>query len=582
MPVPGAVGPYSGNLGGFGVVQGSSAVRRQGSQIVDLGRTSQLPRARKPFKAAIVIAAALAILTAIGLPAGKASAVDAPAKSGMLVLYDSTGKWAFLGDLYAQVEGNLASHFGSWKAEPVSNYQQGDMAGFAAVTYAGSTFDEPLPAAFLDDVLTGTTPVLWSGLNIWQLQDRANAVNGDDAFSSRYGWQYGGLDPTPINAVSYKGHELTRISENANAVVTIQVTNPAKVTVLAQAKHTDGTTTPWAVRSAGLTYLSEVPFTYITDSDRYLIYTDLLFDLLAPQTPERHRAMIRIEDVSPASDPKNLRALADMLHAKHVPFSIATFPVWKDPNGYGPGRPATLTFKDRPEVVAAIKYMQARGGTVVGHGYTHQLGWKPNPYNGRSGTDYEFMRTHLDDDGGVVYDGPRFGDSMRWATKILETSRREIAKAGLGRINIEVLPHYTASAADFRAVGKTFTAAYGRDLLFPGVLKGGPVDYSHSQVQFFPYEVNDVYGQKVIPETLDHVELKADNKTPVIGAKELAARAAAELVVRDSFASSFYHSFYPPAELAKVIDAVKAQGYTYVSPAQVLASWPTGKASAAK
>ena len=63
----------------------------------------------------------------------------------------------------------------------------------------------------------------------------------------------------------------------------------------------------------------------------------------------------------------------------------------------------------------------------------------------------------------------------------------------------------------------------------------------------------------------------------MIGAKELAARAAAELAVRDSFASSFYHSFYPPAELAKVIDAVRAQGYTYVSPAQVLASWPGSK-----
>ena len=541
---------------------------------MNLGSTGRIHRIR----VSTVLVAAIALLTALGLPAGRATAADSSTpKGGMLVLYDSTGQWAFLGDLYAQVEGNLASHFGAWTAEPVSAYKPGEMSGYSAVTYAGSTFDEPLPTAFLDDVLAGVTPVLWSGLNIWQLQDRANAVGGDGSFSARYGWQYGGLDSSPIDAVTYKGRDLTRDADNANAVVSIDVTDPAKVTVLAKAKHTDGTTAPWAVRSANLTYLSEAPFTFISDADRYLIYTDLLFDLLAPQTPERHRAMIRIEDVSPASDPKNLRALADMMYAKHVPFSIATFPVWKDPNGYGKGRPATLTFKDRPEVVAAIKYMQAHGGTVVGHGYTHQLGWKPNPYNGRSGTDYEFMRTHLDADGGVVYDGPVSGDSQKWATQRLEASRKDIAKAGLGKINIEVLPHYTASAADFKAVGQTFTAEYGRDLLFPGVLKGGPVDYSHSQAQFFPYEVNDVYGQKVIPENLDHVELKADNKTPVIGAKELAARAAAELAVRDSFASSFYHSFYPPAELAKVIDAVRAQGYTYVSPAQVLASWPGSK-----
>lgn len=514
---------------------------------------------------------------ALGLPATATAADTTPARRGMLVLYDSTGPWAFLGDMYAQVEGNLASHFGSWTAEAVTDYKPGDMARYSAVTYSGSTFGEPLPAAFLDDVLAGGTPVLWAGVNIWELETRAADVRGDGAFAAQYGWTYGGLDKSAIDGVVYKGRTLTRVPGNAAGIVGIDVTDPAKVTVLAQAEHTDGTTTPWAVRSAGLTYVSEVPFTFITESDRYLAYTDLMFDLLAPQTAERHRALIRIEDVSPASDPKNLRALADMLHAKHVPFAIATFPVWKDPNGYGKGRPATLTFKDRPEVVAAIKYMQSRGGTVVGHGYTHQLGWKPNPYNGRSGTDYEFMRTHLNADGGLEYDGPVPGDSEQWAGKVLEQSRTDIAKAGLGTIKVEVLPHYTASAADFRAVGKHFTAAYGRDLLFPGVLKGGTIDYTHSQVQFFPYEVTDVYGQRVIPETLDHVELAADNRTPVIGAKDLGERAAAAKVVRDSFASAFYHSFYPPAELAKVIDAVRAQGYTYVSVADVLANWPTAK-----
>ncbi len=229
----------------------------------------------------------------------------------MLVLYDSTGQWAFLGDLYAQVEGNLASHFGNWKAEPVSAYKAGEMNGYTAVTYAGSTFDEPLPAAFLDDVLAGGTPVLWSGLNIWQLQDRANAVGGDGTFSSKYGWQYGGLDASAIDAVTYKGRDLTRIPENANAVVAIDVTEPSKVTVLAQAKHTNGTTAPWAVRSANLTYLSEVPFTYITDSDRYLIYTDLLFDLPPKHLPrprngrsalpagQGHGARLSVGDLTP-------------------------------------------------------------------------------------------------------------------------------------------------------------------------------------------------------------------------------------------------------------------------------------------
>ena len=65
------------------------------------------------------------------------------------------------------------------------------------------------------------------------------------------------------------------------------------------AVRSDGSTFPWALRSQNLTYVGELPFVYTSETDRYLVFADLLFDALAPRTPERHRALLRLEDINP-------------------------------------------------------------------------------------------------------------------------------------------------------------------------------------------------------------------------------------------------------------------------------------------
>ena len=67
---------------------------------------------------------------------------------GALVLYDTTGPYGWLGELYATATVNLASHFGSWTAKPVASYAAGDMSAYTATIYIGSTYDEPLPRAW--------------------------------------------------------------------------------------------------------------------------------------------------------------------------------------------------------------------------------------------------------------------------------------------------------------------------------------------------------------------------------------------------------------------------------------------------
>jgi uncharacterized protein YdaL len=165
----------------------------------------------------------------------------------------------------------------------VAQYAAGELDGYAAVVYLGSTFDEPLPTPFLNDVLAGSRPVLWVGSNIWQL------VSQDPTFAADFGFTTTFYDTSPVSRVDYKGTALTRDLLNGGGIVGVQINDPTRAQVLATAVKGDGSTIPWAVRGANLTYVGESPFSYVTGNDRYLAFADLLFDLLAPSTPRRGR-----------------------------------------------------------------------------------------------------------------------------------------------------------------------------------------------------------------------------------------------------------------------------------------------------
>lgn len=462
------------------------------------------------------LAAAPAVKTGTG--------VSATATAKTLVLYDASGAYAFLGEQYAIGGANLSSHFGSWTAKPATAYVAGEINAYTAAIYFGSTYDEPLPAAFLNDVLATTKPVLWADFNIWQLANRANQVT-PGSFVARYGWDatQSYFDPssmsaaTPVNQVNYKGKALTRDGvNNLSGILNPNISNPALVTVLASAVRGDGsgTTLPWAIRSANLTYIGEIPFSYMKEEDRILAFDDLLFDLYG-QTQVHHRAMVRLEDVNATNDPTELKAVADYLYSQGVPFGFGVFPVYMDPLGYftgtnctagvqcGPSQ--TLRLKDAQvkAVVDALKYLIAHGGTIIEHGYTHQADVGINPYNKVSGDDFEFYRTIENPDHTLNFAGPLPGDSTTWANNRITSSNTAFTQAGLAVPTIFEFPHYSGSAVDYKAVATRFNTRWERTLYFNGLLTGSAVSYTHVFGQLFPYAVRDVYGTVVLPENLE-------------------------------------------------------------------------------
>jgi uncharacterized protein YdaL len=484
------------------------------------------------------------------------------------VLYDTTNDFGWLGEIYAMMTANLVSHFGAWTAKPVASYTAGTMSAYTAVVYIGSTYDEPLPAAFLDDVLAGSTPVFWLRDNIWQLTARWAALNPGGSFAASYGWMWAGFDFSSIAEILYKGVSLRRYVDNGAGILDHAAVDPT--IVLAWAVRADGSRFPWAVRSRNLTYLGENPFVFIVEGDRLLAFEDLMYDALAPAATERHRALLRLEDITPASDPAKLRAVADYLASRAVPFGFGVSPFYRDPLGHhGGGSPREFRLREAPDVVRALKYLQHRGGVMVTHGWTHQYGNVANPYNGVSGDDFEFYRVVENPDHTLTFVGPVAEDTRRWALGRIDAAAWDFLVAGLRPPSIFEFPHYAASAVDYEAVADRYPTRWERSFYFSGLLSGGGVDHSRLAGQRFSYVVRDVYGTKVLPENLGSIEPEPFFQFPTRFPTDILADAARVRVIRDGFASFYFHPFLDIAYLKETVEGLQSAGWEFVSPASL-------------
>lgn len=470
-----------------------------------------------------------------------------------LVLFDNKGGYAAYATQTADLAANFVSHFAQPVLQPVTRYHRGEMAQYAAVVYVGTTFGEPLPAAFLTDMRAATRPVLWLGGNVAEL------TNG--AFARANGWRAGADRQGDYTSVVYRH---VRLEDDNNDLTGIDILNSAKAGVLATAITAGGGSTPWAVRSGALTYVAEVPLDDGNGSglDRSFAVADMMGAMSGPVQP-RHRMLVRLEDVGPSSDPVQLREIADLLSADHIPFSIALYPVYTGPVTQHPR--ARFSLADRPQLVEAIKYMLAKGGTLILHGYTHQLGDTRNPNDGQSGEDYEFLRVHYNARHSIVYDGTPTDNPAAWTRQRIGMALAAIRAAGLPRPLFWQFPEYGASPAEYRVVASEFLARTDRGSYEQG-----------SQLQTLteqspPYLVRDVYGSPVLPETLGYIA-NPDQRASGPGSIRflLAAATAQKDVVRDNVAGFYYHPFLGVGPLRQLVDGLRHEGYQFVSACAVL------------
>jgi len=486
-----------------------------------------------------------------------------------LILYDTTGPYGWIGEIHARMLANLLGHFPiTYQAMPVGKYSRGLIGLYGATFYIGSTYDSSLPAAFASDVMTSNKPVCWFKYNIWQL-----AWN-DSRFPSRFGFTFNWLDWTGYDTVYYQGQTFGKYQADPELGL-VWILYPSVCSEVATACRKTGPDTeeciPYIVHGRNLWYVADLPFSYVSEDGRYLVFCDLLHDILGIDHAASKRALLRIEDVDTTADPDRLREIADYLHSEHVPFAVSVIPSYADPFGvYNQGVAEYDRLSWEPELVDALKYMVRQGGSIVLHGYSHQYDSTANPFDGVTGDDFEFYRVQFDAQGKSLYNGPVPEDSKGWAGGRVAAGLKELRACGLEPVAWET-PHYAASAVDYRVFASKFPITTQRVLYFqvavkPGGFKGtGHPDPAYFGGQFFPYVIQqDVYGQKVIPENLGSYEPDPWEGYRQWLVPDILRAADKNLAVRDGWAGFYFHPFYDLPYLQELVQGIKARGYTFV------------------
>jgi uncharacterized protein YdaL len=421
----------------------------------------------------------------------------------------------------------LLGHFNATsRVLGVNEYVPHTFSRYDLVFFIGFDAAYTPPARFQDDVLSSATPVIWMDTGFREFSSRADV-------RKKYGFSVSHIDSLSVFDVVRAGDRtFTKGEPNINM---IEISDRRKVTVSATAlssgKHWE---VPYIVRSGNLMYIADCPFASATETDRYLLFADMLHDLLLQPHESSHTAMIRIEDVNPLENPAKLREIADILSSRNIPFLVGVIPFY-----VSRGEGINVSLSDRPDLVDALKYMVQNGGTIVMHGVTHQ-------YRGITAVDYEFWDE--------TTNRPIKEETVEGITRKLDTGIQEFMKNGLYPLVWET-PHYTASTKLYETVSKYFSTAMEQRLAIEDADAG----------QYFPYMIQkDLYGQRIIPENLGYVPLDPDPAVGEAAVQHIIAGAKVNLAVRDGFASNFFHAFVDLDLLKEIVDGVQALGYTYM------------------
>jgi uncharacterized protein YdaL len=525
------------------------------------------------------------------------------------------------GPINAIMLANLLGHWPHYeiRVRPIQTYQPSDLETCKATIYLSTTGEAEVPQAFLSDYFDTQKAVAWVGFGPGRLDARRleltfqHRVSGHVTIEDR-----GSKEARFYQYVAYKGSLFRKdvITSNGQhegafeAVRFIPVSAEARAVVVADLIH-NGTydSTPYVLRAGNKFLIGDIPFAYMHESDRYFAFADLLFDILGEQ-PRRstHFAFARTEDIHGLYDRGLLRAAFSAMRTEGVPISIAHIPLFMDPfNAFGQGKIETpRPAHDEPAFRALIAELaKDPRNAIVWHGTTHQFGLAKNPHTGTSGDDYEFWD--------MVAQRPVAGDGVAFTLDRLADGLRVFEQYKIPP-RYWVTPHYHSSAVNNRVFGAVFPWTVGRVTYFPssfkpaftlkavdaGIGAGLPsVDQSllsdlkkrdwgnldeRSQgelTQMFPFEIyRDVYGQRVIPETLGYLSFATTDQTAFVRTPEdMLADARRNLVVRDYWASFFFHPYiFAPRdeggvgrhrgdtlELRTLLIGMKLLGYQFVA-----------------
>ncbi len=511
-----------------------------------------------------------------------------------------------MGKAGAMLLTNLLGHFPvTINYKPADQYIDNEIITHEIDTifYFGSTYDvlsyyansSPEYKSYIDffqDVIENNKKVVWINYNLNFLIDEWNNGGFSPAtFEQASGFSYHDVvTSAKYNRVRYKNTELYKgvipfanpgtdtsrcIAENNQTFACetelnyVEITNPNKAKSWATAYSTLDDSTPeesYVTHGGRFWFVGDSPFYYMCEEDRYLVFSDLLHNMLGIDHSENHVAIMRLEDIDARTRLEDLTAVANYMRSQGVPFNVATIPQYNDPYGVeNDGLNTVINLSESKVGDKLREYYRERLIDIIQHGHSHQLYDFINPYNGISGDDFEFMIvTDEDDDGDYVYERPSEDDDGDWALDRMMEGKRILEDTGLRAFAWEA-PHYMAGPNHYRAIKQLYPVQYARVIYYP-LEDQAEVNGKYEFIgQFFPYIIRrDLYGQYIIPENIHNVIQQPNPGYRSITPQDIIRFSRKLKVVRDGVASFYYHAFLGIEDLSVIVPGIRAEGYNFV------------------
>ncbi|MFD6507621.1 DUF2334 domain-containing protein [Bacillus sp. NPDC060175] len=406
-----------------------------------------------------------------------------------------------------------------------------DSTSYTHIVYIGEKKEDLSTKAkqFLENF---SGPVLVLGQNVEQLSNRFSFITSKETDIRIHTIEY------PTNQLKNELHE-ERLMKKVET----------KGTTLAYALSADGTH-PLIVQQ-GPSYYVATPNLF----DWMSHYVGEMLFSYFEQKPMTNKtlAYLRLEDVHPAVDVKQLKEIAELLKEKKLPYMITVIPVYKDPDT---GK--TVHLKDNSELIDVLRFMQDNGGSIVMHGYTHQF------YDSETGEGFEFWDVKTDqpirqpnhekpktkddfqsteDYNKYVENGKAFEE--KYIKEHIEKGITELVEAKLYPVAFEA-PHYTMSQKGYEILSQYFSTYVGQIQLNDTTWKSMHSPAYISTPSF-------LHGMKLIPETVGFIE--EDKPQAIAKMKE---RALSVEKLSDGIIGAFYHPYLGAKPLKEVLKELES------------------------
>lgn len=407
-----------------------------------------------------------------------------------------------------------------------------DLEGKTHLVYYGQA-EATLPLQVSQVVSSFEGPTMAMGHNIEQLGESYSFLKVDGE--------------AVVTQLDYVGDEAKTREIEPNLLV--ETTSDESATPLVQGRGQEG--------QFPLITHSDKNYYYASDTllPPYSVYfSQALNTFFDKETIDVTPAYIRLEDVHPLSDPEHLMDVAEELAARDIPYLIAVIPVYTNSET---GK--DYHFGDSPEVLDALRYMQANGGSVVLHGYTHQF------RESETGEGFEFWDVEHQS---PIYHGPEEDftllspedfqnqedyDAYMEANKQVERTYiedrltrgvQELTNYGIYPLAFEA-PHYTMSQHGYTVVSDMFSTYVGQIQLS---------DENWEIMNSTPYASKPTMlnGMRLLPETIGYVQ--PESEIPV---EEMMTEADLYQVTEGGMVAGFYHPYLGVAGLQELLNEME-------------------------